>query len=514
MTAGSTSTTITAPTPPSAANHPSAAPTTSRVITAFGFHPLWQFSLVPLARLFTGDALIRAALILGLVCCLAAVLLVARLACRLCGPGPALFGGIVATQFALRSWVNGMEGPAVLLAVALLLTALTAAHRRGFRSCLLVGFASAVLVLARFDFALVVGIVPFAIWLRSRSWRAVASWCAGCALIAVPFGAWWLARWHHILTTSATVKNAWINSDIAHQFGGRLTLGYAHFLFDLSRDYLKAIEPWTYINRVTYGTQGVGAALALACAALGFICLAGLGAVVLTKRWRTSRVHGASPLGPEGWAITVGLALLAAKAVLDLLVAPLWATTWYSAPQRLATAFLFGSAAWIGVEWLWQHHKRIAYVAVATVILIALPVNAVAWAHVDTTPHAATDWQDQLDLAATWIAKHGPTGTYGVRDAGLLAHQLDGLRAVVNLDGLVNDYTFAKLVTSNASMRKRISAARVDYLVNRLSAEELRRLSCGNVIWTSPGNVPYSDPLSGTSNGHVYVIDVRACSTT
>ena len=466
----------------------------------------------PLARLFAGDALIRAALMLGLMYCLVAVLLVVRLVWRLCGPGPALFGGIVATQFALRSWVNGMEGPVVLVAVALLLTALASAHHRGFRSCLLVGFASAVLVLARFDFALVVGIVPLAIWFRSGTWRAVTTWCAGCALIAVPFGAWWLARWHHVLTASATVKNAWINRDIAQQFGGRLTLGYAHFLFDLSRTYVKAVEPWTYINRVTYGTQGVGAALALACAALGFICLAGLGAVVVTRRWRTSRAQRRSPIGPDGWAISVGLVLLAAKGVLDLLVAPLWATTWYSAPQRLATAFLFGSAAWIGVEWLWQHHKRIAYVAVATVVLVALPVNAVAWAHLDTMQHATTDWQDQLDLASTWIAKHGPSGTYGARDAGLLAYQLDGKRTVVNLDGLVNDYAFARLVTSNASTRKRISAAHVDYLVNRLSAGELHQLGCGNVIWTSPGNVPYSDALGGTSFGHVYVIDVRVCS--
>ena len=68
----------------------------------------------------------------------------------------------------------------------------------------------------------------------------------------------------------------------------------------------------------------------------------------------------ASRLGAEGWAIAVVLAVLGAKAALDLLLAPLWSTAWYAAPERLAAGFLVGTAAWIGVEFLCSGHKRIA----------------------------------------------------------------------------------------------------------------------------------------------------------
>jgi hypothetical protein len=103
-------------------------------------------------------------------------------------------------------------------------------------------------------------------------------------------------------------------------------------------------------------------------------------------------------------------------------------------------------------------------------------------------------------------------GIYGARDAGLLAHRLDGVRTVVNLDGLVNDYAFARLVTRGASLRHRIVVSHVDYLVNRLSGHELRRLGCGTVLWRSPGAVPYADQFSGFSMAHVDVVDVRACA--
>ena len=76
-----------------------------------GFHPLWQLLLTPFAAFLHGDALIRGALVVGLLCSFAAVLLVMRVVWRLGGAGPALFGAIVASQFVLRSWVNGMEGP-------------------------------------------------------------------------------------------------------------------------------------------------------------------------------------------------------------------------------------------------------------------------------------------------------------------------------------------------------------------------------------------------------------------
>jgi hypothetical protein len=475
-----------------------------------GFHPLWEFMLVPVAAVFAGDALIRAAAVLGLVICLVALLLVVRVVWRAAGPGPALFGGVVATQFALHGWVNGMEGPAVLLAVALLLTALAAADRESPGRWFLVGLCSAVLVLARLDFALVIAIVPVALWLRSRSWRVVGWWCAGGAVLAVPFGGWWVLRWQHLLTTSATVKNAAIDRAICHEFGGRLTSGYTRFLVDTGHRYLTVLEPWAYLDPGPSATRGAVVLRGLLVVSL--VAVAGLGVVVSVQRLRRTRDIDAARLGACGWSLVVVLTLLGAKAALDVLVAPLWATAWYSAPQRLAAGMFIGATAWLGIEWLRPRFKVLGLVAVAVAVFAAIPVNANAWRAVDRAPHSDANWQDQIDLAAAWIEGHGPVGIYGARDAGLLAHRLDGVRTVVNLDGLVNDYAFARLVTRGASLRHRIVVSHVDYLVNRLSGHELRRLGCGTVLWRSPGAVPYADQLSGLSMAHVDVVDVRACA--
>jgi hypothetical protein len=96
-------------------------------------------------------------------------------------------------------------------------------------------------------------------------------------------------------------------------------------------------------------------------------------------------------------------------------------------------------------------------------------------------------------------------------DAGLLGYGLDRDRSVVDLDGLVNDYSFASLVTAHASERTLLSVSGVDYLVNRFTPDGLRQLGCGTVLWTSPGAVAYGDAFVKLATGHVYVVDVRSC---
>jgi hypothetical protein len=472
-----------------------------------GFHPAWQFALVPLARLSSGDALVRAALVLALVCALVAVLLVMRLVARVVGIGPALLGGIVATQFALHSWINGMEGPAVMLAVAIFATALASADgRRTAGRWVVVGLASTMLVLARFDFALVLPIVLLAIWCRTRSWRPVRSWLLGAALLGVPFGTWWLARWHHLLTTSATVKRAAIDATISTQFGGRVSSGYASYLANLGRDYLEHLEAWTYVDRLPPATRGVAAILGL-----GILALSTLGVVTAISRRRATRDLPGADVGSGGWALGVTLVMLGAKAFLDLLVAPLWATAWYSAPQRLAVGVLVGATAWLGVRRLFRDRAALGIIAIGVVVLVAIPVNLGDWQHVATVRHDGAVWQDQVDLAADWIELHGPVGTYGARDAGLLGERLDGRRDVVNLDGLVNDYRFAAVVVHDVPTRTRIADEHVDYFVGRLTGAELDQIRCGHILWTSPGVVSYTDSLLARSRAHVYVLDTRAC---
>jgi len=473
-----------------------------------GFHPFWQFLLIPVAwATGGGDAFIRATLALGLVLCLVSVVLVVRVVARIVGWGAALMGGIVAVHLSLTSWVDGMEEPAVLLACALLLSALAAAaaHPRPKR-LVLVGVLCAVVVLARFDLAIVVLIVPLALAWRARSWRTVGWWALGAGAVAVPFGTWWLVRWHHVLTTSATVKSAQLSAAYKQQFGGRFSIGYLDYLTSVAAAYARNVQPWSYLTRPPLGPNvGVTAALTIAVLTLvitGLIAFWTQGRPRIERRWRN----------PALWAVAVMAVLVLAKAVLDLVEAPLWATKWYSAPQRLFTGFFVGVVLWLGVQWFMKHHRALGTIAISVAAITALPINGSMWRTARVSQRAPYLYAQQMDLAADWVRGHGPPGRYGALDSGLLGFRLDGQRPVINLDGLVNSYEFADLVTRNASLDDRIRNMRIDYFVGRLTATDLERLGCGRVMW-SHGRLPYSDTLTPLSVAPVRIVDVRGCQS-
>jgi hypothetical protein len=469
-----------------------------------GFHPLWQVLLVPVT-VMRGDALVRAALLLALLCSLVAVLLVVRVVWKLVGPGPALAGGIVAVQMALPYWVNGMEGAATILMFALLLTALVAFAEHPARGrAAVVGIACAGVVFARLDAAVVVVLIPIAMLWRTRSWK-YAGWCAGTAAgVLVPFAMWWIVRWHHVLTTSATVKSHAVDQFARQHFGGRFTTGYAQHVARVGRDYLSDLLNVRAFSGLASGTFGLLVALVLTVlSAIGW-------SVVL--RTRTTASGPRPSLGPIAWALCVVLAALALKAAVDIVAAPLWARAWYSSPQRFAAGFLIGAGAWIGLGWIWRHTRPVAVVCVAIMALSLVPPNLTSWARGQDAQRNENGWQDQLDLAADWIRDHGPSGRYGARDAGLVGFQLDGVRDVVNLDGLVNNYDYANLVRRDTPLSQRVAAEHVDYFVGRISDEDrARELDCSTVLWTSPGEIPYDDDSTPYSIAPVRIFDVRAC---
>jgi hypothetical protein len=92
-----------------------------------------------------------------------------------------------------------------------------------------------------------------------------------------------------------------------------------------------------------------------------------------------------------------------------------------------------------------------------------------------------------------------------------LAFRLDGQRRVINLDGLVNSYDFARLVARNASLRDRIRNMNIDYFVGRLTTSDLEQLGCGRVLWAH-GHLPYSDTLTTPLTvAPVRIVDVHDC---
>jgi hypothetical protein len=312
-----------------------------------------------------------------------------------------------------------------------------------------------------------------------------------------------------VLTVSAAVKNAAVVDAIRARFGGRASWGYVRFLGDRADNYIRNLRVWPNTDHLLLGSSAVTRLFAL-----GLVVLAALGWLTAALRSPAVAQRHRPRFGPNAWAVLVVLALLVLKSVVDLVVAPFWASAWYSAPERLAAGFVVGAGAWLGLQWLFTRAPLLAYGALAAIVLIAVPVNATDWKD-DAHRRPELTWQGQIDLASSWTIRNGPNGRYGARDAGLLGHRLDRTRTVVNLDGLVNDYAFADLVIDNASLRRRIAATKVDYFVGRLTRKERdEELACAKTLWRSPGTIPFTDFVHGYSSGLLYVLDVRGCRST
>jgi hypothetical protein len=320
----------------------------------------------------------------------------------------------------------------------------------------------------------------------------------------LPVAAWWVLQFGHVLSTSATVKSAVIDRAIADRFGGRLTLGYLRFMHGLTSDYVASLAPWNYLNRSSWLPSTCASLVALALLVLAFV-----------GAFKLARAFGASDRGerrssPEAWAFVVTVLIVATKAVLDLVVAPLWATAWYSAPQRMVAGLIVGALACVGVRVFWSR-RALRTLAIGVVLLMAVPNGLSSLASSTSARRDLRRWQDELDLAASWIDAHDHQGTYGARDAGILGFRLDPGRHVVNLDGLVNDYDYADFVKRGPSLRESIDREQVDLFVGRLTSAELKGLSCAAPVWRSPQAVRYADALSSTTGAYVYVLDVRGC---
>jgi hypothetical protein len=201
--------------------------------------------------------------------------------------------------------------------------------------------------------------------------------------------------------------------------------------------------------------------------------------------------------------------VVALKAVMDIVVAPPWARTWYSTSQRVAIAFAVGAASVIAARFLYRRVPPVGVCAAGVLVLLMLPTNAGDVASAASRPDTYITWQREIDRAADWIAEARLGGRLGARDAGLLGYRLD--HEVVNLDGLVNDYEFTTLDARNASVPDRVRATGVDIYVNRMEPKELEDLECAEVLWRSPGRVPAANTAGQVTWGRIVVLDVRAC---
>jgi hypothetical protein len=461
-----------------------------------GFHIAWQLLLVPLASFVADDVtLLKAVLVLALALILIASWLVVRLVARIVGVPLAVIAATAVLHVNVISgpWLNGMESPVVVLALALLATALLAfvsdpTHLRAA----LTGLACVGCVLARFDMAAIVWIVPIAMVLRFRSWSTVVWWAVGFVGLALPVGLWWLWLWGpHLLTTSATVKNYWVGDYMTQQYGGRLTAAALRAYLDLVRNYASSVvrgftqTPWSIPRLV------IPAVIAI---------IGAYGAWVGRRLLR---------LSPAAWVLAVVTVLATVKVFLDIFTAPMWALTWYAAPQRFYLPLAIVVLGFVGLRRMAGTKLILGAVMLVPYLLLVVPLG------ISSDPKSivkAGDWQSADNEAADWLLENGPPGQYGAWDAGLLGYRLDGRHTVVNMDGLVNDYDYARVVTNKGSLKDQIRASGVDVMINFIDDETLRsEFACATVLWRTPQTIFPDDPLMPPNEGRVYVLDVTGC---
>jgi hypothetical protein len=476
-----------------------------------GYHPLWQGLTTLLASVFDDDrSLVITTLLMGLVLTAAALILFVREIARVWGRGPALAAGLVASSgFAVSRWTEGMEGPATLLALALLAIGLrrSEAEPGSFSRAGLVGITCGLLVMSRLDLVLVVWVVPLVV-ARSdrRAGRPVigraGGIAAGAAALLVPFGLWFLVTWGEVVTTSAAVKSSWMRQYSEDEFGGRLTLGYAGHIRDMALEYARDL--------LLVVADAVGEAVA----GLLLVATAASGAFgIVTHRIRPEpRPAGATPGGTS--VVVAGvLGVVVLKVLVDLVLLPPFAVGWYAAAAYLVFPLAVGGFGWFGAMWVLSVSRPAGVALIVVLATVAASTSAAGTATSGGTGPDVRDWLSLRDSAADWILAEGPAGRYGAFDAGLLGYRLHGTHELVNLDGLVNDYEFADLVDADTPLDELIAVEEIDFVVNRLNNERQAAIAgCSEVIWESPGSILAREGLDGQIlDRPVVIVDVRGC---
>ena len=466
-----------------------------------GFHPLWQ-AIVTVAAVVvpSGDGLIRLVLMVGLGFALAGTILLVRLAARIVGMPGALFAAIVALHgpVPLAAQVNGMEGAVVVFTLALAATALCRCVETEDGYALL-GLACALVVLARLDLILVVWLPPVVLAWRLRQPRVLLRWAWGLAAVGLPVAAVWLLEYRHLLSVSGTVKQSWMTRLADQAYGGRLTSGFAHEVATLAGQYARDV-----LDIATANLLPANGAVDV----IGWLALlgpAGYGAVVALRR-----------LGPRGrrlrpptlaFVVLVGMVLL--KSGIDLVLSTRFSVgTWYSAPEFTILPMALGLLAWVGLRRMLDAVPVIAVVTALVLAVSLVPSQPSAATRASATAYDYSSQRPRTVEAARWIAQHNLVARFGFTDTGVAAWLIPAPSQVVNLDGFVNDYTYADLVDQQAPLRERLAREGVEVLlVWATESQAASLLSCGRVLWSSNRSSPEDDQ-------QLHIVDVRPCGLT
>lgn len=459
-------------------------PTFDGVDLTTGYQPLWQGLLAAMAVVVPDGQLLRAALLVGAVLALFGYLVLARVTRSVVALTP--FG--LAVGFAVASgplaWertVNGMEGAAVVAAMALVAVAAQRWWARPSPASMgVVGVAAGLLCLGRTTQVVTVAVIPLLlVWGRARTGRrpAVAAnlgaWVAGVVAVCLPWFVWSWATVGTPASSAGAVKTHWQQGATgSFPSAAGLTQTRLAATAELWRQ-VSAVAPFTY-----RWAKGPRELLQLA--------------VLVVVVWGVLRAVRRRPAA----VIVVAPAMaVVGRYGVELLWLPNMRSSWYSAPIFT----LSGLAVAVAVSWVVRRAARgaparragaapgwvraSAQVAIGLVVAIAIGRQAV---------RIPPTWGEANWDAAEEIRSLPPAARIGSFDTGSLGYVRPG---VVNLDGLVRGPDYVERVTSGRPLSEVVLGEDLDFLVGRLEPGDERLPACARRVWASSQEVPVEGSL-------------------
>jgi hypothetical protein len=405
-----------------------------------GFQPLWLFCIVPLATLFREPVLfLRASLALCALFNLGTTAMLYRLGCRLGGRRVALLL-LAGWLWMLSHWkpfLSAMETSLYLLVFTILLDQLFRERNSPLRLSLLGGL----LVLCRLDaivFTAAALVAAFAA-ARPREMKTAARLAAPLLTIVMLYLGWNQVGFGHHLPVSGRVKTIYHKQELGDGY-----LGPVHAR--------KTVDTW-FRKAANSASRTVSAPLETLFPRQKvfkqrWFCLAALCCCLLARRWRWR-------LGLLALAGLVHMLIMAAA------IGRFAGLAWYYAP--LMVLVLIGVS--LALDRLAAFCPR--RLAPLGLLLLTAAAGLATWtavARLTETPERHNLYQRRYRMAR-WMAEHLPgDAVVGSWNAGQVAY-FSGL-TVVNLDGLVNDQSYADRLEQRLPVLDYLEQEGIGYLAD------------------------------------------------
>jgi hypothetical protein len=417
-------------------------PTFDGTHTTTGFHPLWMFLLVPLAKAIASPWIfIRLAIAVSSLLMISSALVFGSLFSRTWGTSAGSVGALllVASPGSARLGWMAMEAPLALVLLALFLRE---AFRRRLRPARLGAFAG-LAVLARLDMAIVVAVAICWLFFVVRKLSVRAAAVAGAVAIALvaPYIAWNVVLTGHVQTISAATKAFVADSAATRVYGGRLTWGFAgRAVTELLRaaGEIARLSPATMIAGPVALAGGDHPAVVDSARHGGAILLLSLCALVagyfITRRYAEQFAGSARHDGAALLAVLLIASALHTGAACVLLTGQ--SGPWY---WGLEVVTLVAAASYAGARWQ-AALKLTSVLSGASLVSMAMLGGGLIASRVAGNFNRRTSFASVMVEAGEALdARRSPGEVAGSCNAGTLGFFEPG---TVNLDGLVNDWSF------------------------------------------------------------------------